>query len=157
MNQELPDIQAGFRKGRGNRYQIANICWITEKVREFQKNIYFYFTDYAKACDCVDHKNCGNLNRWEYQTTLPVSWESCRQVKKQHLELHMEQWTGPKLGKEYVEVAYSHPAYLTSMKSTSCEMPGWMSHKLESRLLGEISIISDAQMTLPLWQKVKSN
>ena len=79
------------------------------------------------------------------------------QVKKQQLEPDMEQQTGSKLGKEYVKAVYCHPAYLTSMQSTSCEMLGWMKHKLESRLLGEISITSDVQMTLPLWQKVKKN
>ena len=79
------------------------------------------------------------------------------QVKKQHLELDMEQQTGFKLGKEYVKAVYCHLAYLTYTQSTSCEMPGWMKHKLESRLLGEISITSDMQMTLPLWQKVKRN
>ena len=79
------------------------------------------------------------------------------QVKKEHLEPKKEQWTGSKLGKEYVKAVYCHPAYLTYMQSTSCEMPGWMNHKLESRLLGEISITSDMQMTLPLWQKVKKN
>ena len=77
------------------------------------------------------------------------------QVKKQQLELDMEQQTGPKLGKEYVKAVCCHPAYLTYMQSTSCEMLGWMKHKLESRLLGEISITSDMQMTLPLWQKAK--
>ena len=79
------------------------------------------------------------------------------QVKKQQLELDMEQWTGFKSGKEYTKAVYCHPAYLTSMQSTSCEMLGWMKHKLESRLLGEISITSDMQMTPPLWQKVKKN
>ena len=79
------------------------------------------------------------------------------QVKKQHLELDMEQQTGSKSGKEYVKPVYCHPAYLTSMQSISCEMPGWMKQKLESRLPGEISITSDKQMTPPLWQKVKSN
>ena len=73
VNQELPDVQAGFRKGRGTRDQIVNICWIVEKAREFQENIYVCFIDYAKAFDCVDH-NCGKfLKRWEYQTTLPAS------------------------------------------------------------------------------------
>ena len=73
VNQELLDVQAGLRKGRGSRDQIANICWIIEKAREFQKNIYF-FTDYAKVFDCVDHNNCGKFfKRWEYQTTLPAS------------------------------------------------------------------------------------
>ena len=79
------------------------------------------------------------------------------QVKKQQLELDMEQWTGSKLENEYVKAVYCHPADLTSMQSTSCEMLGWMKHKLESRLLGEISITSDMHMTPPLWQKVKRN
>ena len=74
MNQELPYVQAGFRKGRGTRDEIANIPWIVKKAREFQKNIYFCFIDYTKAFDCVEHTNCGKfLKRWEYQTTLPVS------------------------------------------------------------------------------------
>ena len=79
------------------------------------------------------------------------------QDKKQQLELDMEQWTGSKLGKEYVKAVYCHPAYLTYMPSTSCEMPGWMKNKMDSRLPGEISITSDMQMTPPLWQKVKRN
>ena len=79
------------------------------------------------------------------------------QVKKQQLEQDVEQWTGSKLGKEYVKAVYCHPAYLTYIQSTFCEMPGWMKHKLESRLLEEISITSDMQMTPPLWQKVKKN
>jgi len=77
--------------------------------------------------------------------------------KKQRLELDMEQQTGSKLGKEYIKTVYCHPAYLTYMQSTSCEKPGWMKHKLESRFLGEISITSDMQMTPLLWQKVKRN
>ena len=79
------------------------------------------------------------------------------QVKKQQLELNMEQQTGSKLGKEYVKAVYCHPAYLTYMQSTLYEMPGWMNHKLESRLPGEVSITSDMQMTPPLWQKVEKN
>ena len=79
------------------------------------------------------------------------------EVKKQPLELYMEQQTGSKSGKQYVKVVYCHPAYLTYMQSTSFEMPGCMKLKLESRLLGEISITSDMQMTPPLWQKVKKN
>ena len=102
--------------------------------------------------------NCGKFfKRWEYQTTWPASWETCMQVRKQQLELDMEQQTGSKSGKEYIKAVYCHPAYLTSMQSTSCEMPGWMKHKLESRLPGEISITSDMQMTPPLWQKAKKN
>ena len=79
------------------------------------------------------------------------------QAKKQQLEQDMEQQTGSKLGKEYVKAVYCHPAYLTYIQSTSWEMRGWMKHKLESRLLGEISITSDMQMTPPLWQKAKKN
>ena len=78
------------------------------------------------------------------------------QVKKQQLEPDMEQQTGSRSGKEYVEAVYCHPAYLTYMQSTSCEMLGWMKHKLESRLPAEISITSDMQMTPPLWQKEKN-
>ena len=101
VNRELPDVQAGFRKGRGTRDQIANSRWIIRKAREFQKNIYFCFIDYAKAFDCVDHINCRKFwERWEYQTTWPVSWETCMQVRKQQLELDMEQQTGSKQEKE---------------------------------------------------------
>ena len=78
------------------------------------------------------------------------------QVKKQQLELNVKQWTGSKLGKEYVKAVYCYSAYITYMQSTSYEMPSWMKHKLESRFSGEISITSDMQMTLPLWQKVKN-
>ena len=103
--------------------------------------------------------NCGKFfKRWEYQTTWPASWEICVQVKKQQLELYMEQTRESLMDnklvsnweKEYVKAVYCHPAYLTSMQSTSCNMPGWMKHKLESRFPGEISITSDMQMTPPL-------
>ena len=97
MNRELPDVQAGFRKGRGTRDQIANICWIMEKAREFQKNIYFCFIDYAKAFDCVDHNKLWKiLKEMGIQATWPASWEICMQVRKQQLELDMEQQTGSK-------------------------------------------------------------
>ena len=97
VNHELPDVQAGFRKGRGTRDQIANIRWIVKKLREFQKNIYFCLIDYAKAFDCVDHNNLLKiLKEWEYQTTWSASWETCMQVRKQQLELDMEQQTGSK-------------------------------------------------------------
>ena len=102
--------------------------------------------------------NCGKFfKRWEYQTAWPASWEIYIQVKEQQLELDMEQQTGSKSGKEYIKAVYCHPAYLTYMQSTSWEKPGGMKHKLESRLLGEISITSDMQMTIPLWQKAKKN
>ena len=86
VNRELPDVQAGFRKGRGTRDQIANICWIMEKAREFQKDIYFWFIDYVKAFDHVDHDKLWKiLQEMAYQNTLPVSWETCMQDKKQQL------------------------------------------------------------------------
>ena len=96
VNRELPDVQAGFRKGRGTRDQIANICWIIEKAREFQQNIYFCFIDYAKAFVWLTI-NCGKFwKRWEYQTTWPASWEIYMQVRKQQWELDMEQQTDSK-------------------------------------------------------------
>ena len=90
MNHELPDVQASFRKGRGTRDQIANIRWIIEKAREFQKNIHFCFIDYAKAFDCVDHRKLWKIPKEMDQTTWPASWEICRKIKKQQLEWDME-------------------------------------------------------------------
>ena len=96
VHRELPDVQAGFRKGRGTRDQIANIGWIIKKAREFQKNMYFCFIDYAKDFDCMITITSKFWKRWEYQTTWPASWEICMQVRKQQLELDMEQQTGSK-------------------------------------------------------------
>ena len=97
VNQEIPDVQAGFRKGRGTRDQIANICWIIEKVREFQKNMDLCFIDYAKAFDGVDHNKLWKIMKeMKYQTTWPASWETYMQIWKQQLELDMEQQTGSK-------------------------------------------------------------
>ena len=97
MNCELPDVQAGFRKGRGTRDQIANIRWIMEKAREFQKNIYFCFIEYAQLLTVWITINCGKFwKRWEYQTTWSASWEIYMQVRKQQLELDMEQQAGSK-------------------------------------------------------------
>ena len=178
MNRELTDVQAGFRKGRGTRDQIANILWIIEKAREFQKNIYFCFistTLWTAAPGLPVHHqlpeftmpkpltvwitiNWGKFwKRWEYQTTWPASWEICMHFRKQQLEMDMEQQIGSKQEREYVKAVYCHPAYLTYMQSTSWETLDWKKHKLESRLPGEISITSDMQMTPPLWQKVKRN
>ena len=90
MNCKLPDVQVGFRKGRGTRDQIANTRWIIEKAREFQKNIYFCFNDYAKAFGCVDHNKLWKiLKEIGIQTTWPASSEICMQVKKQQLEPNM--------------------------------------------------------------------
>ena len=97
VNHELPDVQAGFGKDRGTRDQIANIHWMIEKAREFQKNIYFCFTDYAKPLTVWVTTNFGKfLKRWEYQTTWPASWEIYMQIKKQQLELDVEQQIGSK-------------------------------------------------------------
>ena len=102
--------------------------------------------------------NCGKFfKRWEHQIIRPASWEISMQVKTHQLESALEQQTGSKLGKEYVKAVYFHPAYFTYMQTTSWEMLGWMKHKLESKLLGEISIISDMQMTPTLWHKEKKN
>ena len=97
MNQELLDSQAGFSKGRGSRHQTANIHWIIEKQENSRKNFYFCFIEHAKAFELVDHNKYGKfLKRWEYQTTLPASWEICMPVKKQQLEPDMEKQTGSK-------------------------------------------------------------
>ena len=96
VNRELPDVQAGFRKGRGTRDQIANICWIIKKATKSQKNIYFCIIDYDIAFVWIT-TNCGRFfKRWEYQTTWPASWEICMHVSKQQLELDMELQTGSK-------------------------------------------------------------
>ena len=154
VNHELSDVQTGFRKGRGTRSQIANICWIIEKAREFQKKTSISaLLTMPKALTVWITPNCGKFfKRWEYQTTCPASWEICMQVRKQQLEWDMEQQTGSKHEKEYIK-QYCHPAYLTYMQSTSCQMKGWRKHKLDSRLLGEISITSDMQMIPPYGRK----
>ena len=129
--------------------QIGNICWVIEKAREFQKNIYFCFIDYAKDFDCVDNNKLWKiLKEMEIPDHLTCFWEICMQVKKQQLDLDMEQQTGSKSGKEFVKAAYCHPAYLTYMQNTSHKMQGWMKHKLESRLPREISITSDMQVMI---------
>ena len=121
VNFELPDVQAGFRKGRGTRDQIANICWIMEKVREFQKNIYFCFIDYAKAFDCVDHNKLWKIHtemgKPDHLTCLLRNLYASH--PQQQLELDMKQQTGSKQEKEYVKAVYCSPAYLTYMQSTS--------------------------------------
>ena len=119
MNRELPDVQAGFRKGRGTRDQIANICWIFEKAREFQNNIYFCFISYAKAIDCVGHNKLWKILQEmgipDHLTCLLRNLYAGQEatVRTGHGT------TGSKLGKEYVKAIYCHPAYLTYMQSTS--------------------------------------
>ena len=143
MNQELPDVQAGFRKGRGTRDQIANINDHHWKSKRTSKISTSALLTMPKSLTVWIIINCGKFwKRWEYQTTWPISWDICLEVRKQQSELDMEQ-TGSRLEKEYVKALYCHPTYLTHMTSTSWEMLGWMKHKLESRFLGEISITSD--------------
>ena len=115
----FPVVQAGFRKGRRTRDQIASICWI-KKAREFEKNIYFCFIDYTTAYDCVDHNKLWKIlkDRNTRPPDLPLEKPVCK-VRKQELELDMEQQTGSKSGKEYVKAVYCHPAYLIYMQSTS--------------------------------------
>ena len=141
VNGELPDIQAGFRKGRGTRDEIASICWITEKATEFQENTHFCFTDYAKGFDYVDHNKLWNsLKEMGISDHLTCLLKTCMQVKKQQVEPDMELRTGLKLGKEYNKAVHCHPAYLTYLLNTSGKMPGWMNHMRESRLPREINI-----------------
>ena len=149
MNRELPDVQAGFRKGRGTRDQLANICQITQKAREFQEISTPAFLAPLKPLAVWINKLWKILKEMGIPSTWPSSREIWLHVKKQQLELDMEQQTGFKRGKGYEKAVYCHTAYLTFMQSTSCEMPGWMNHKLESRFLGEISTTSDMQIILP--------
>ena len=158
LNWELPDAQAGFRKGRGTTDQIANIRWIIEKAREFQKNISFCSNDYAKAFGCVDHNKL-----WKILQELGIPDHLICLLRNLHggQEAILRTRHGTtdwfKIGKGVVKGVYCHSAYLTSVQSTSCKMPGWMKHKLESRLLGEIWITSNMQMTSSLWLKTKKN
>ena len=96
MNCELPDVQAEFRKGRETEDQIANILWVIKKARKFQKNVYFCFIDYAKAFDCVDHNQLWKILQMGTPDHLTYPWKICMQVRKQQLELDMEQQTGSK-------------------------------------------------------------
>ena len=144
INCELPDVQAGFNKGRETRDRMPTSIVSSKKQDSSSKISTSALLTTPKSLTVWNTTNCGKFfKRWEYQTTWPASWEICMQVNKQHLEMDMEQQTGSKSGKEYIKAIYCHPAYLTYMHSTSWETLGWMKHKLESRLPGEISITSD--------------
>ena len=120
MKCELPDVQAGFRKGRRTRDQITNIHWIIEKPRDFQKNIYFCFIDYVKAFDCVDHNKLSKiLQEMGIPDHLTCLLRNLYAGQEATVRLDMEQEIGSKSGKEYVKAVYCHPAYLTYMQSTS--------------------------------------
>ena len=123
MNCELPDVQAGFRKGRGTRDQIANICWIIERAREFQKSIYLCFIDCAKAFDCVDHnKLWRNLKEMGIEDHLSCLLRNLYAGQEATVRIGHGTTDWFQSGKEYVKAVYCHPAYLTSMQSTSWEM-----------------------------------
>ena len=135
------NVQAGFRKGRGTRDQIANIHWIIEKAREFHRNIYFCFIDYTKAFDCVDHNKPRKILK---ETEIPDHLTCLLRnlyAGQEATEPNMEQRTDSKSGKEYIKAVYCHPAYLTFMQSTSWEMLAWMKHKLESRFPGKYLLL----------------
>ena len=124
VNRELPDVQAGFRKGRGTRDQIATSAGSWKKQESSRKTSISALLTMPKPLTVWITINCGKFwKRWESQTTWSASWEICMQVRKQQLELDMEQQTGSKSGKEYIKAVYCHPVYLTYMQSTSCEMP----------------------------------
>ena len=117
VNRELPDVQAGFRKGRGTRDQTANICWIIKKAREFQKKIYFCFIDYVKAFDCVNHNKLWNILK---EMGIPDNVTSLqRNLYSGQGQLDLENQTGSKLGKGYLKGVFCHPASLTYIQGTS--------------------------------------
>jgi len=151
------DVKAGFRKGRETRSncQYSLDHWKSKGVPEKHLLLLYWL---QSLWLCGSEQTGKFFKRWEYQITFPAFWEICMQVKKQQLEPDMEQQTGSKSGKKCVKAVYCHPAYLTSMQSTSWEMPGWMKHKLESRLSGEMSITSDRQIPPPLcrqWRRTE--
>ena len=148
-NQELPDVQVGFRKGRGTKYQIANIHWIIEKAREFQKASNSASSTMLKTWTMWITTNCGILKEMGIPDHLTCLLRNLYAGQEATVRTGHGKRTGSKLGKEYVKAVYCHPAYLTYMQSTFCLMLGWMNHKLESRLLREILTTSDMQM-IPL-------
>ena len=158
VNCKLSDIQVGCRKGRGTRDQIANICWIIEKAREFQKNTYFCFIDYAKAFSCVDHNKLWKILREmgipDHLTCLLRNLYAGHEaiVKTGHGTADWFQ-----MGKRVHQGGILSSCLFNLYAEYIMRNAGLEEHKLESRLLGEISITSDMQMTPPLWQKVKRN
>ena len=155
-NHELSDVQAGFRKGRGTRDQIANIHWIIEKATEFQKTIYFCFIDYAKAFDYVDHNKL-----WKILKEMGIPDQLTCLLRNLYVGQEATVRTGHgtrdwfQIGKGVHQGCILSPCLCNFYAEYIMRNAGWKKHKLESRLLGEISITSDMQMTPPLWQKVK--
>ena len=156
MNDELPEVQPRFKKAEEPEIKLPTSIGSLKNKRVPEKHLLLPYWLHKSFWLCGSQQTGKFFKRWKKQTTWPASWEICMQVKKQQLELDIEQQTGSKLGKEYIKAVYCHPAYLTYMQSTSYEMPGWRKHKLESRLPVEISITSNTQMTPTLWQKLKN-
>ena len=158
VNRELPDVQPGFRKGRGTRDQIANIHWIIEKAREFQKNIYFCFIDYAKGFVCVDHNKL-----WKILKEMGIPDHLTCLLRNLYAGQEATVRTGHgatdwfQIGKGVRQGCILSPCLFNLYAEYIMRNAGRKKHKLESRLLGELSITSDMQMTPPLWQKVKRN
>ena len=158
VNRELPDVQAGFRKGRGTRGQIANICWIIKKAREFQKNIYFCFIDYAKAFDCVGHNKL-----WKILKVMGVPDHLTCLLRNLYADQKATVRTGHgttdwfQIGKGVCQGYILSPCLFNLYAEYIMSNARLDEAQLVSRLLGEISITSDMQMTPPLWQKVKRN
>ena len=157
MNCEFPEVQADFRKGRRTRDQIANIRWIIEKAREFQKNIYFCFTDYAKAFDCVDHKKL-----WKILQEMGIPDHLTCILRNlyagQEATVRTRQGTDWfQIGKGVCQGCILSPCLFNLYAEYIMRNAGLEEAQLESRLPGEISVTSDMQMTPPLWQKVKRN
>ena len=158
VNRELPDVQAGFRKGRRTRDQIANIRWIMEKAREFQKNIYLCFIDYPKVFDCVDHNKL-----WKILKEMGIPDHLTCFLRNLYANQEGTVRTGHgttdwfQIGKGVHQGCILSPGLFKLYAEYIMRNAGLKQHKLESRLPGEISITSDMQMTPPLWQKVKRN
>ena len=155
VNQELADVQAGFsfqlerQRNQRSHCQYTLDHWKSKRIPE--KHLFLLHWLHQSLWLCGSQQTGKFLKLLEYQTALPVSWEICMQVKKQH---GMMDWF--QIGKGVVKAVYCHPAYLTYMHRTSCEIQCWMKHQLESRLWEEISITSDMQMAPPLWHKTKN-
>ena len=158
MNRELPDVQAGFRKGRGTRDQLANICWIIKKAREFQKNIYFCFIDYTKAFDWVDHNKL-----WKILKEMGIPDHLICLLRNLYAGQEATVRTGHgttdwfQIGKGVCQGWLLSLCLYNFYAEYIMRNPGLEEAQLESRLPGEMSITSEMQMTLPLWQKVKRN
>ena len=156
MNHELPDVQAGLRKGRGTRDQIASSHWINKTAREFQKNIYFCFIDYARAFDCVDNK------LWKILKEMGIPDHLTCLLRNLYAGQEATVRTGHgtadwfQIGKGICQGCILSPCLFNLYAEYIMRMLGWLKHELESRLPGEIST-SDMQMIPPLWQKAKRN